>query len=125
NQYAFSLLALLYPNLDYKNNNFHKDHLHPESSFDSLSQESKDQYGWYTYNSLRNLQMLDANENMSKNDKSLEAWVQSEIEKTGITKEQFLFSHHIPDTDLSLQNFDQFIELRSEILTSKLKDLLM
>ncbi|EGR7969294.1 DUF262 domain-containing protein, partial [Vibrio vulnificus] len=125
NQYAFSLLALLYPNLDYKNNNFHKDHLHPESSFDSLSQESKDQYGWYTYNSLRNLQMLDANENMSKNDKSLEAWVQSEIEKTGITKEQFLFSHHIPDTDLSLQNFDQFIELRSAILTSKLKDLLM
>ncbi|EHQ9266856.1 DUF262 domain-containing protein [Vibrio alginolyticus] len=125
NQYAFSLLALLYPNLDYKNNNFHKDHLHPESSFDSLSQESKNQYGWYTYNSLRNLQMLDANENMSKNDKSLEAWVQSEIDKTGITKEQFLFSHHIPDTDLSLQNFDQFIELRSAILTSKLKDLLM
>ncbi|MDQ2189494.1 hypothetical protein FKQ61_06350 [Vibrio sp. A14(2019)] len=39
--------------------------------------------------------------------------------------EQFLFSHHIPDTDLSLQNYDQFIELRSAILTSKLKDLLI
>ncbi len=28
-RYCFSILALLYPNLDYKNNDFHQDHLHP------------------------------------------------------------------------------------------------
>ena len=32
-KYAFSILSLLYPNLDYKNNNFDKDHLHPISKF--------------------------------------------------------------------------------------------
>ncbi|HIP71956.1 MAG TPA: DUF262 domain-containing protein, partial [Anaerolineae bacterium] len=31
--YAFSILALLYPNLDYNHMNYHKDHLHPGSVF--------------------------------------------------------------------------------------------
>jgi len=39
--YSFSLLALLYPNLDYKNNNFHKDHLHPVALYSKLSEEDK------------------------------------------------------------------------------------
>ncbi len=30
---AFAILALLAPDLDYKNRKFHKDHLHPESAF--------------------------------------------------------------------------------------------
>ena len=33
NRYAFSILALLYPHLDYRNNDFHKDHIHPKSQF--------------------------------------------------------------------------------------------
>ena len=32
-RYAFTILALLYPHLDYRNNDFHKDHLHPISAF--------------------------------------------------------------------------------------------
>ncbi|UQV23499.1 DUF262 domain-containing protein [Vibrio sp. J383] len=125
NKYAFSLLALLYPNLDYKNNNFHKDHLHPESSFHYLNDSDIYTHGWSSYNSLRNIQMLDANENMSKNDTPLALWVDHEVKKSGIIKEQFLLAHHIPDTDLSLENYDQFVTLRSNILASKLKKLLM
>lgn len=30
---AFAILSFLYPNLDYKNNNFHKDHLHAENLY--------------------------------------------------------------------------------------------
>ncbi len=32
-QYSFPLLDLLYPDLDYRNNNFHQDHLHPASKY--------------------------------------------------------------------------------------------
>lgn len=41
NQYAFSILSLLYPNLDYKNNNFHKDHTHPASTYEKLQEDDK------------------------------------------------------------------------------------
>ena len=54
--YAFSVLALLYPNLDYKNNNFHKDHLHPAAMFAKLDTALKLKYEWEDYNSLLNLQ---------------------------------------------------------------------
>ena len=35
NRYAFPILALLYPHLDYKNNDFNKDHIFPVSHFSS------------------------------------------------------------------------------------------
>ena len=36
NQYAFPILALLFPHLDYKNYDFHKDHMHPKKAFENL-----------------------------------------------------------------------------------------
>ena len=78
-KYAFSILSLLYPNLDYKNNNFDKDHLHPISKFTkdeieklNLDETIKNEYFQANiYNGIYNLQMLDANENKSKSDLSL------------------------------------------------------
>lgn len=122
NKYAFSLLALLFPNLDYKNNDFHKDHLHPASKYEDLSDNNKDKHGWQTYNSLKNLQMLDANENMSKNDEDLQSWVAKETQSKD--KSIFLINHHIPEVDLELDNFDKFITERTKILTSELKAVL-
>lgn len=122
NQYAFSILSLLYPNLDYKNNNFHKDHVHPASTFGNLSEENKEKYGWRTFNSIYNLQMLDANENMSKNDLNLKDWVNKETDENN--KEQFLNLHIIPNVDLTLENFSEYHEKRKEILMDKLKTLL-
>jgi uncharacterized protein with ParB-like and HNH nuclease domain len=121
-KYAFSLLALLFPNLDYKNNDFHKDHLHPAAKFKDLSEDLQEKYGWHTYNSLKNLQMLDANENMSKNNKDLARWVNEETK----SKERisFLENHHIPDVDLELESFDEYIVKRTEILASRLKKVL-
>lgn len=121
-RYAFSLLALLFPQLDYKNNDFHKDHLHPASKYEELSEDDKEKYGWQTYNSLKNLQMLDANENMSKNDEDLESWVTKELKSK--QRIAFLKSHHIPDVSLKPSDFDEFITKRSEILTEKLKNIL-
>lgn len=121
-KYSFSILALLYPHLDYKNNNFHKDHLHPASKFNTLSQDLKDSYGWNVYNSVLNLQMLDANENMAKQDKDLSDWVTSQTDPSN--KSVFLDRHLIPDVSLDLSNFKEFIEKRMVSLEAKLKSLL-
>jgi hypothetical protein len=79
-KHAFSILSLLAPNLDYRNGDFHKDHLHPASTFrtkrklkdigipDGDLEFYLDEYNW---NSILNLRHLDANENKSKQDKPL------------------------------------------------------
>lgn len=122
NKYAFSLLALLFPNLDYKNNNFHKDHLHPAAKYAELNEDIKQKHGWDVYDSLKNLQMLDANENMSKNDKDLSSWVKEETKSKD--RVSFLKNHHIPNVSLEMENFDEFIAERTKILTALLKDVL-
>ena len=114
-KFAFSILALLYPNLDYKNNNFHLDHLHPAASYKNAIAE------WSTYNSILNLEMLDANENESKNDKPLKQWVAEETKNSD--RQAFLKNHLIPDVDLSLNKFNEFIEARKALLVSKLESL--
>ena len=114
-QYAFSLLALLFPNLDYENNNFHKDHLHP------LAEYNEEKHDWFVYNSLKNLQMLDANENMSKKDKNLKKWVEEETKD----KATFYSRHLLPDISLELENFDEFITERTKILEKRLKEVLV
>lgn len=127
---TFAILSLLYPHLDYKNNNFHKDHLHPESAYKEYEKmgeerhkqdESYDYWDFEVYDSLPNLQMLDANENESKNAKSLKEWVDTNC---GNNRKDFLDKHLIPDIDLSLANFDEFYEARKKLLIEKLKNIL-
>ncbi|CCN83290.1 Conserved hypothetical protein [Vibrio nigripulchritudo SFn27] len=121
-KYAFSILALLYPNLDYRNNDFHKDHLHPEHSYRELSEAFREDLGWNIYDSIINLQMLDANENMSKNGAALKDWVNKETKS--VDRTVFLQSHLIPDIDLELSNFAEFVNVRRALLADKLKKLL-
>jgi len=130
-KYAFSILSLLYPNLDYKNNNFHKDHLHPDSYFKKKKLEKKeienneDNSYYYTsriYNGIYNLQMLDANENMSKSNIKLNDWINQETKNKD--KKQFLETHLIPDVNFSFKNFTEFIDKREKILMEKLKKIL-
>ena len=124
NNYCFPILALLYPNLDYKNNNFHKDHLHPETKYGLLSDALKQKYPFAVYNSILNLQMLDANENESKNKKDLADWIDDPNTVSPENRKKFLEEHLIPDVDLRLENFEEFIEKRRELLVAKLKALL-
>lgn len=120
--YAFSILAILYPNLDYKNNNFHKDHLHPENKYDTLNDGDKMKYGWKTYNSILNLQMLDANENLSKQNVDLLTWVENQT--INQDRSAFLDNHLIPDCSLKIDNFSPFIGTRKRILAARLKGVL-
>ncbi|MEA3496796.1 MAG: DUF262 domain-containing protein [Bacteroidota bacterium] len=122
NKYAFSILSLLFPDLDYKNNDFHKDHIHPAASYSELPDNLKEKYGWLTYNSIHNLQMLDANENMSKNAKVLKDWIEEQTKNKD--KNDFLKRHLIPIVGLELDNFEEYVEKRKEILMMKLKEIL-
>ena len=123
NKFCFSILALLYPDLDYKNGNFHKDHMHPKNKFKELEQNKYSKYNWKVYNSILNLQMLNSNENESKNDKALEEWVDLETKNYDLNK--FKNEHLIPqNVSLKLENFDTFIIERKKLLTEKLKSIL-
>lgn len=122
-QYSFPLLALLYPNLDYKNNNFHQDHLHPATQYEQLSESDKTEYGWRAYNSILNLQMLDANENMSKNASNLKDWIETETANYDL--KQFCESHIIPlHISYELKEFKSYIEARKVLLILKLREIL-
>lgn len=122
---TFAILSLLYPHLDYKNNNFHIDHLHPESAYKTYKKLNEknglEVWEYRHYDSLPNLQMLDANENMSKNAMPLQEWVEKQC---GNDKKGFLERHLIPDVDLSLENFNNFCEARKDLLVRQLKDIL-
>jgi len=128
---TFSILSLLYPNLDYKNGNFHKDHLHPDSWFkNSVLKEKKideSNHEFYlnpeNYNSILNLQLLDANENESKQDISLKEWVEFESKEQNISIEKFCENHLMPNI-LEFEKFPEFIKLRKEILRKKLKEII-
>ncbi len=122
-RYAFSILSILYPNLDYKNNNFHKDHLFAEALYDTLPDEVKCKVSYKIYNSIINLQMLDSNENESKGSMTLNKWV--EQASRGIDTKSFLDNHLIPENvTLELSDIEEFFEKRKELLKTKLYNLL-
>lgn len=125
---AFSILALLYPNLDYKNHSFHKDHIHPESFFkwknlQKLQESEKYEFIYY-HDTILNLQLLDPNENESKQDKNLKEWVELESKKQKVSIEKFCENHLIPNI-LEFKYFLKFIEERKGILKKKLKELVL
>lgn len=122
-RYAFSILSLLYPNLDYKNNNFHKDHLFADARYAELPNNIIEKIPYKVYNSIVNLQMLDANENESKGSQLLNIWVEQCCKDAD--KQAFLTNHLIPqDTSLELSNIEEFFEKRKALLKIKLYDLL-
>jgi uncharacterized protein with ParB-like and HNH nuclease domain len=130
-RYAFSILALLSPQLDYRNNDFHKDHLHPISAFTptaikklTLTDEDHARFQspeWH--NSIINLQMLDGNENKSKQARPLAEWFDLETQK----KDPDLFRERclIPNgASLKFEDFSDFAQQRRDLLAEKLTEIL-
>lgn len=124
-RYAFPILALLFPHLDYKNRDFHLDHCHPLSHFNEkklkakgilLNDDNKEYFtDWDYFNSIINLQMLDGNENKSKNAKDLKVWV---------TDNSINLKKYYLPKELDLAYFPTFVEKRTELLTKVLTDVL-
>jgi uncharacterized protein with ParB-like and HNH nuclease domain len=121
---AFYVLHLLYPNLDYYNQDFHQDHLHPATTFydnekliSSIPAEdlefASDTKNW---NSVANLQLLNGRLNESKNDKPLKDWVAEQ----NIDKKSLFVSD---TTSLEIKDFKSFIQERKNIIKDYLKSI--
>jgi uncharacterized protein with ParB-like and HNH nuclease domain len=122
---SFHVLSLLYPNLDYYNQDFHKDHLHPASFFRNIDNDGakikpedidffKDPKNW---NSLLNLQLLNGRLNESKQDMMLEDWIKA----NQIRVEELLIPS---DANLEIEHFKSFVEKRKALLSEELKNLI-
>jgi hypothetical protein len=131
---AFSILSLLAPNLDYRNGSFHKDHLHPASTFNRRqllkAGVAESDLSFYLdpqhWNSILNLAHLDANENESKQKKPLAEWVREEVRRQKGTHAKFCVDHDLPSEsgELELLGFRKFIEARRVLLGRRLKEAL-
>lgn len=115
--YSFAVLAILFPHLDYSNK-FHMDHMHPMAAWDANDHSRE------IHNSILNLQMIDGNENMSKNAGPLEDWVDAQV-AAGVPADQFYANHLIPQgVSLKIDNFNEFVKARREIIINKLNAIL-
>lgn len=119
---AFYVLHLLYPNLDYFNQDFHQDHLHPATIFydankliasipENDREFAADAKNW---NSVANLQLINNLLNVSKNDTPLAEWVV----KNKISKKSLFVND---STSLEIKDFRSFIIERRAILKAYLK----
>jgi hypothetical protein len=125
---------LLAPNLDYRNGSFHKDHLHPASTFNRRqllkAGVAESDLSFYLdpqhWNSILNLAHLDANENESKQKKPLAEWVREEVRRQKGTHAKFCVDHDLPSEsgELELLGFRKFIEARRVLLGRRLKEAL-
>lgn len=120
-------LMLLYSDkvLQY-GNALEEDHMHPKTIFESdtkiqLLGLTSEQENFYTdkknYNSVLNLQLLEESKNKAKNDTSLADWA-----ATNNIKYEDLYLKE--NTSLDIMDFEKFIQVRKDILSKKLKEII-
>jgi len=127
--YTFSCLALLYPSLDFRNR-FHQDHIFPKSLFTkknlekySLTENEVD-FFFENYNCLANLQLLEGVQNQEKSNTDFNSWLYKKYPEEA-DKRAYMEKHYIPNIDLSLCNFKEFILKRKEKLKNEFKKMLI
>jgi hypothetical protein len=124
-KYSYLILTLLYPDRDWKDNIYHEDHIFPKSEFSvrSLTKRGYDarkiaEYQKY-YNTIANLQLLTASENIAKNASPFDEWLPTR-------DSNFKERHLIPSvSSYSLDNFLEFVDSRKLVIKDKLKRISM
>ena len=128
NKYIFTILSVLYPGLDFRNR-FHIDHIFPQTFFKSKDLLDKGVAGEKiafcieNYNSLANLQLLERTPNTEKSKKDFKEWL-AENFADGESRKDYLKKNLIPDVNLDLSNFEEFIEKRTLIMKERFNELL-
>jgi uncharacterized protein with ParB-like and HNH nuclease domain len=132
---CFPILSLIYSHLNFGNQDFHKDHLHPASYFYNSTRENYEtdaDFRFYTdpanWNSILNLQLLNGTLNQSKLDTPLKDWIKiNKIDKINqlipeIGKDEndieFIVS-------LDISDFRSFLTERKKLLIGQLKKMLV
>ena len=115
---------MLYPDRDWKDAVHHEDHIFPKSQFrvGALKRRGYDEAKVQSYmskcNTLPNLQLLTDSENLSKNAKPFEKWIQTR-------DASFRRRHLIPDLNetYGLDTFGEFWESRAVLIRAALSKL--
>lgn len=128
-KHTFSVLALLYPTLDFKNK-FHIDHIHPKSWFSRSAlknksiPEEKHQEFMENCNSLANLQLLEGVPNEEKSNKAFNDWLKSSYADAS-TRKDYLRKNYIPeDSPMDFSSFLDFCAARKQMLKDSYRTLL-
>lgn len=125
--YAFPTLALIYPTLDFKNR-FHLDHIFPKSLFtrSKLQKQGIRNIEFYmdNVNLLANLQLMDGTINEEKSNTEFEVWIDKTFSEESQRKE-YMNKNYIPDVDFSIENFEEFLIQRKELMKNKYESILM
>ncbi|AZV47407.1 hypothetical protein C3L23_09035 [Nautilia sp. PV-1] len=124
--FAFTILSLIYENIDFSKNIFHIDHIFPKSLKNKkkifkglgISEEQIKEIK-EKIDLIPNLQLLKGTINQEKNDKNFKDWFNNLPDK-----EKYKQEHFIPDIELDIKNFLEFFEKRKNLLKSKLKSVL-
>ena len=122
--YTFSSLALLYPNLDFRNK-FHIDHIHPQSLFTRAKlrkrgvSDGEIDFFLDNVNALPNLQILEGVPNQEKGNTDFATWIGKKYVSPD-SRIDYMKRHFIPDVDFSLLNFREFIEARKSLMRGEL-----
>lgn len=127
---TFSVLALLYPSLDFRNK-FHQDHIFPKSQFTKTKlarrglSPTQIEFCLDNVNNLANLQLLEGTPNREKSNKDFSEWL-SEKYKTQDLRTEYMRKNHIPtNVDTDFLNFEDFIIARKKIMIEEFKKLLL
>ena len=124
--YTFSVLASLYPWLDFENH-FHMDHIFPRAMFtpQNLKKSGIPEGDWYKWldhkDDLANLQLLQGLVNQNKSDKEFEAWLMHS-HPTDMDLQAYMKENMIPDVPLTFENFPEFLEARGGLIKKKLAE---
>jgi hypothetical protein len=127
---AYSALTLVYSSLNYSFK-YHQDHIHPKSFFNKrklgilgiADDKVKDEY-ITRFNSLANLQLLEATENIEKKDKQFKDWLNEKYPNDSDKMNYLSLNHIANDKSLDFDNFINFYDTRRTTLKSKLIKLL-
>jgi hypothetical protein len=111
---AFTILALIRPDLNFKNV-FHIDHLHPRAAFRQSKLRAAgiaaEEVSFYrdtrNWNGICNLSLLGPNENQSKGEMPLDLWVEEEAQRRNVSPTTICADLHLPQKN-SLWSFTEF-----------------
>jgi uncharacterized protein with ParB-like and HNH nuclease domain len=128
--HTFSVLALLYPTLDFTNK-FHVDHIFANSFFRKSElrrrgiPDSKLKFYLDNNDYIGNLQLLPGLANEEKLNAEFDEWL-NKICLTPAERSEYKFKHYIPaEIDLSFNNFEEFFMKRNELIARELKKILL
>ncbi|RPD50641.1 DUF262 domain-containing protein [Paracnuella aquatica] len=127
--FAFAALSLLYDGLN-MTFQYHQDHIHPKSFFtnkklrmEGIEEEQYDIY-YRHFNTLANLQLIEAVENVEKSATPIKDWLNKNCSNVTVLA-NYKAQHFIPlDLSLDLKGFPEFIEKRKQLIRERFQAIL-